>query len=113
FIEKNQQNEYVLKEKYNENYLLQPHCIQILGVFLLLEIDGEADSIRSNHLAEVLIGQGKSWTLALLAGFFSLSNYQVTVACYSDYLSQRDEKDFKYYLAPFKFTNYVKYRTLS
>ncbi|CAF3311875.1 unnamed protein product [Rotaria socialis] len=111
FIEKNHQGEYVLKEKYNKKYLLQPHCIQILGVLMLLDIDGKTNTISSKHLAEILTGQGKSWTLALLAGFFSLVGCQVTVGCYNDYLSRRDEGDFKKYLDPFKFTNNVKYRT--
>ncbi|CAF4982196.1 unnamed protein product, partial [Rotaria sp. Silwood1] len=110
FLEKHQ-NEYVLKEKYNENLFLQPHCIQILGVLILLDIKGITDSSPPNHLGEILTGQGKSWALALLAGFFSLVGYQVTVGCYSDYLSHRDENDFKKNLEPFYFQNSVQYRT--
>ena len=111
FLEINSQGKYVLKQKYNENYLLKPHCIQILGVFLLLDINGNNKEIPSNHLAEILTGQGKSWALGLLAGYFSLMGYEVTVACYSDYLSRRDQKDFKSNFEPFKLTNQVKYRT--
>ncbi|CAF1287493.1 unnamed protein product [Rotaria sp. Silwood1] len=110
FIEKHH-GEYVLKDKYNRNYLLQPHCIQILGILMLLDIDGNTNSLPPNHLAEILTGQEKSWTLALLGGYFSLIGYQVTVSCYSNYLSRRDENDFKKNLEPFNFTNYVKYRT--
>ncbi len=54
-----------------------------------------------NHLARILTGQGKSWATELLAGFFQLVGYRITVACYSDYLSKRDEKDFINHLAPF------------
>ncbi|CAF1234525.1 unnamed protein product [Rotaria magnacalcarata] len=111
FIEINSQGKYVLKQKYNQNYLLKPHCIQILGVFLLLDFNGSNNNIPPNHLAEILTGQGKSWALALLAGYFSLMGYQVTVACYSDYLSKRDQRDFKTNFDPFKLTNEVKYRT--
>ncbi|CAF1180252.1 unnamed protein product [Didymodactylos carnosus] len=110
FIEK-RNNKYQLKNKYNETYLLQPHCIQILGVLMLLNIDEEGKSIPPNHLAEILTGQGKSWALALLAGFFSLTSYQVTVGCYSNYLSKRDKSDFEKNLAPFNFTNDVNYTT--
>ncbi|CAF4682921.1 unnamed protein product, partial [Didymodactylos carnosus] len=88
-----------------------PHCIQILGVLILLESDGNSNSLPSNHLAEILTGQGKSWALALLGGYFSLIGYKVTVGCYSDYLSRRDENDFKKNLEPFNFVNIVKYRT--
>ncbi|CAF1411630.1 unnamed protein product [Adineta steineri] len=103
--------EYILKEKCNTNYLLQPHCIQILGVMILLDIDGNTNSLPPNHLGEILTGQGKSWALALLGGYFSLIGYQVTVGCYSDYLSRRDENDFKKNLEPFRFQNSVQYQT--
>ncbi|CAF1499257.1 unnamed protein product [Rotaria sordida] len=78
---------------------------------MILNVDGESNSIPPNHLAEILTGQGKSWALALLAGYFSLNGYQVTVACYSDYLSQRDEKDFRKNLDAFQFENKVEYKT--
>ncbi|CAF1267977.1 unnamed protein product, partial [Rotaria sordida] len=113
FIEKNPEGEYILKANNNTEYLLQPHCIQILGVLIILDINESTNSIPHNHFAEILTGQGKSWALALLAGFFSLTGYQVTVACYSDYLSQRDKNDFKNNLDPFHFTNNIEYKTFS
>ncbi|CAF4247308.1 unnamed protein product, partial [Adineta steineri] len=112
FIEKRQE-EFVLKEKCNTNYLLQPHCIQILGVLILLDSDGNTNSLPPNHLGEILTGQGKSWALALLGGYFSLIGFRVTVGCYSDYLSRRDEKDFKKNLEPFCFQDCVKYQTFT
>ena len=77
-----------LKKENKSLPFLQPHCIQILGVFKLLSLDTDSNGIP-NHLGQILTGQGKSWALALLAGFFALFGYQVTVACYSDYLSKK------------------------
>jgi hypothetical protein len=111
FLEKNSTGEYVPKKEFNEEYLLQPHCIQILGVLMILDINGQSQSLPPNHFAEILTGQGKSWALALLAGYFSLNGYRVTVACYSDYLSQRDKKDFQKNFDAFRFPNEVEYKT--
>ncbi|CAF3364109.1 unnamed protein product, partial [Rotaria sp. Silwood2] len=112
FIEKNHKGEYILKSKFNKNYLLQPHCIQILGVLILLGIDENSNTIPVKHIAEILTGQGKSWALCLLAGYFSLTGYRVTVACYSTYLTERDAAEFKKNFDPFNFTNPIEYETL-
>lgn len=111
FLEKNSASEYVPKNEFNKKYLLQPHCIQILGVLMILDINGQSKSLPPNHFAEILTGQGKSWALAFLAGYFSLNDYRVTVACYSDYLSQRDKKDFQKNFDAFRFPNTVEYKT--
>lgn len=108
-------------------YFLQPHCIQILGIFKLLGLDSlenmPSENMSSNciidaflektpnHLGEVLTGQGKSWILSLLAGFFALLERSVTVACYSDYLSTRDAEEFKRYLKQFNFLSQVRHLT--
>lgn len=39
-------------------------------------------------------GEGKSIILGLLSCLLALLGYEVDVACYSPYLSSRDEKDF-------------------
>jgi preprotein translocase subunit SecA len=110
-IEKKDNGDYLLKDKSNEKYFLQPHCIQILGILMLLDVHKGAESIPSNHLAEILTGQGKSWALALLAGYVSLTGYEVTVACYRDYLSRRDKDDFNKDSYCFQFENKVTDRT--
>jgi hypothetical protein len=111
FIEKSK-NSYILKDKnkFNEKYFLKPHCIQILGIFKILALDNDKTNKIDNNLAEILTGQGKSWALGLLAGFFNLIGYKVNVACYSIYLSERDQKDFKNYMEPFNFKD-VSYDT--
>ncbi|CAF1408560.1 unnamed protein product [Adineta steineri] len=112
FIEKNHENnKYVLKDKFNKNCFLKPHCIQILGLFILFNMNDENKDFPPNHLAEIVTGQGKSWALALLAGYFSLIGYQVTVSCYSEYLMERDKQSFQEYLDPFNFNDSVKYET--
>ncbi|CAF1312742.1 unnamed protein product [Adineta steineri] len=111
FIEKNRENKYVLKDKFNKDCFLKPHCIQILGLFILLNMTVENEDFPPNHLAEIVTGQGKSWALALLAGYFSSIGYQVTVSCYSEYLMERDKKSFRKYLDPFNFNDSVKYET--
>ncbi|CAF3778311.1 unnamed protein product, partial [Adineta steineri] len=112
FIEKNHENnKYILKDKFNKNCFLKPHCIQILGLFILFNMNDENKDFPPNHLAEIVTGQGKSWALALLAGYFSLIGYQVTVSCYSEYLMERDKKSFQEYLDPFNFNDSVKYET--
>jgi hypothetical protein len=110
FITKTSQNKYNLKESFNKNYFLKPHCIQILGILRILALDKSRDGIR-NHSLEILTGQGKSWVLAIVAIFFSMIGYDVTVACYSEYLSERDKADFSKYTEPFNLKNLVSYKT--
>lgn len=42
-----------------------------------------------------MTGEGKSITLAVVSIIFALYGFDVSCACYSDYLSQRDYMDFK------------------
>ncbi|CAF1453216.1 unnamed protein product [Adineta ricciae] len=111
FIGKNSENQYVLKENFDKTCFLQPHCIQILGVFFLLNMNDEKNDSLLSGLAEITTGQGKSWVLALLAAYFSLIGYRVTVSCYSDYLTKRDSEYFRRYFEPFDLNKSVQYRT--
>ncbi len=90
--------------------MLKPQCIQILAILRLLSVDSPYANIP-NQLAQILTGQGKSWVLALIAAFFSMIGYNVTVACYSEYLTKRDMNDFKRYMEPLKTANNVNYMT--
>ncbi len=86
--------------------ILKPHPAQILAIFRLLgmnvaapypnnpDIQAEVDLYIQNHLAEIKTGEGKSITLAVTAQIFALMGYDVDVACYSNYLSERDFEDF-------------------
>ena len=48
-----------------------------------------------DNLVQILTGEGKSITLACVSIIFALYGYDISCACYSDYLSQRDYMDFK------------------
>lgn len=108
-------SKYELKKSINNDstaYFLKPQSVQILSILRILSLDNKNDSIP-NHLFEILTGQGKSWVLALIAGFFSLIGYKVTVACYSDYLSSRDNLNFVKHMSPFNFNTSVDFCTFS
>ena len=47
------------------------------------------------HMVEVLTGQGKSVVLALTSIVLAFFGFRVDCACYSEYLSDRDRKEFK------------------
>lgn len=48
-----------------------------------------------DNFVQIKTGQGKSVTLATVSIIFALYGYNVSCACYSAYLSQRDYSDFK------------------
>jgi preprotein translocase subunit SecA len=47
-----------------------------------------------NHLVEIKTGEGKSITLAVAAATLALLKFDVYVACYSQYLTDRDYRQF-------------------
>lgn len=54
-----------------------------------------AFSTLENHLLQIGTGEGKSVTLAITACIFGLLGYDVRCACYSKYLSERDQAAFQ------------------
>ena len=104
----------------------KPHVIQILGLMFCLGLGdtkeplknryvGRADppilgsyirdfmSKTKNSIGEILTGQGKSWAISFLASFFALMRYDVVIACYSRYLTDRDQESFNKNLHQFHF----------
>ncbi len=77
-----------------ESYLLRPHAAQIISIFRMLGIDESSSSLR-NNLVQIGTGEGKSVTLAVTASVLALLGFEVSCACYSDYLSIRDYSAFK------------------
>jgi len=71
-----------------ESYLLKPHPAQVISIFRILKID-ERENL-DNHLVQIKTGEGKSVVLGVLSIFFALMGINVYVACYSQYLSDRD-----------------------
>ncbi len=47
-----------------------------------------------DNFVQIKTGEGKSVTLAAVSIIFALYGYEVNCACYSQYLSERDYKDF-------------------
>lgn len=105
------------------NIELSPHVIQILGCIQFLALDQDLEQKKiigwlnnvPKQVGEILTGQGKSWQISLLSMIYMLAGYEVIVACYSDYLSKRDQEDFN---NNFKFVdkerlNKVKFNTLN
>ncbi|MBX9585798.1 MAG: hypothetical protein K2X50_00940 [Gammaproteobacteria bacterium] len=77
-----------------ESYLLRPHAAQIISILRMLGIDDGTASLK-NNLVQIGTGEGKSVTLAATASVLALLGFDVSCACYSDYLSVRDYNSFK------------------
>lgn len=102
---------------------LRPHVIQILGCIKLLNIDKLSNQNMMKicewlpripkQIGQILTGQGKSWQISLLSMIYALFDYDVIVACYSEYLSSRDASDFKKYFSMMQEkAEKVKFKTL-
>lgn len=115
-----------------ESYLLKPHAAQVVSIFRILgvgDIEHDSNSILSwfrfgkkhqqpknriiNNLVQIGTGEGKSVTLAVTASVLSLLGYDVMCACYSDYLSQRDYRDFSPIFDVLGITEYISYGTFN
>ena len=93
------------------NTLLQPHSTQVLTLLRLLSVD-EPGGLK-DHLIQIKTGEGKSITLGIAATLFGLLGYRVNVACYSSYLSSRDEKAFTELFRAFNLFSWdIKYSTI-
>jgi hypothetical protein len=91
--------------------LLQPSNTQILSIFRLIAID-DPNGIK-DHLAMIKTGEGKSISLGIIATLFSLLDYQVNVVCYSNYLSNRDQKVFSDLFDSFQLHTKIAYSTIN
>jgi len=77
-----------------ETYLLQPHAAQVISIFRLLGV-GDKKEVMQNNLIEISTGEGKSVILAATASVLALLGFEVSCACYSQYLSERDHRAFR------------------
>ncbi|CAK9102159.1 VWFA domain-containing protein [Durusdinium trenchii] len=76
-----------------QEFLIKPHCIQVLTLLCLTGYGNQRDELE-NHLMQIRTGEGKSIALGGGAALLALLGFQVRCICYSKYLSQRDEKAF-------------------
>lgn len=85
----------------------KPHPVQVLSLFLLFDISNDkypgawtnvnfgATLPLENHLLNIGTGEGKSITLAIASSILALMGYEVHIACYRKFLSDRDEQAFR------------------
>jgi len=92
------------------SFLLQPHPAQVISIFRLLGI-GATTEVLENNLIQINTGEGKSITLAIAAATLALFGFEVSCACYSEYLSERDYNAFKALFDLLDLTDYIHYGT--
>ena len=100
-----------------EFYLWQPHAAQVVALFRMFNLDylqlPTRKAILENNLVQILTGEGKSITLAMAASLLALLNFDVSCACYSSYLSERDYQDFKWLFDLLDITGSIHYGTFN
>lgn len=110
-------------------YLLMPHAAQVVAILRILGIGYETqitekghiwDSTKTvvskdliNNLVEIGTGEGKSVVMAVTACIFALVGLEVSCSCYSEYLSNRDKKDFASLFSTLGVDKYIEYGTFN
>lgn len=105
----------------NRNELKQPHVAQVLSIFRIFGIGfarfnlgaGEGKPLIVNNLVQILTGEGKSITLATVAIAFAIVGFNARIACYSEYLSERDCEDFQKLFEVLNVTGKIWYNTFN
>jgi SecA DEAD-like domain len=113
-------------------YLNQPHPAQILGILRCLGVGfnphekvkpknqgfwkkiffNTQEAIRNNFV-QIKTGEGKSVTLAALSIIFGLCDFDVSCACYSQYLSERDFAAFEAMFDMLGLKSQINYNTFN
>ncbi|RNA15556.1 helicase carboxy-terminal domain [Brachionus plicatilis] len=107
-----------------ESYLLQPHPAQVIAIFRILGIGYTPGLIKRytrltwfeqlpKNLVQVNTGEGKSVILAVTSIVLGLAGFDVSCACYSEYLSQRDYEEFKEMFELFGLQRQIFYGTFN
>ncbi|KAL4512821.1 hypothetical protein ABPG72_017506 [Tetrahymena utriculariae] len=106
-----------------KNIFKRPNHTQILSIIMLLGINKEKgfwkgvqslinfDDKFYNQLIEILTGEGKSLVLGFCSITLALLGCEVDVVCYSNYLSDRDNKDFRKLFEIFGVSEKISYGT--
>ncbi|XP_065682287.1 uncharacterized protein LOC124816231 [Hydra vulgaris] len=134
-----QNAEYYNEMKGIENqksYLLTPHPSQVISIFRILgigyielkQVKSLSETFKSvvynekqlvnndklqNNLVQVGTGEGKSLILAVVSCVLSLIGFDVSCACYSEYLSSRDYKSFLPLFTSLDLTTHIHYATFN
>jgi len=99
-------------DENKESYLFIPHPAQILSIFRIFGCGDDNNSLQ-NNLVQIGTGEGKSVTLAVTSTIFALLGFDVSCACYSEYLSTRDFESFQALFDKLEITPYIHYGTFS
>ena len=81
-------------KKRMQSIKFRPHEVQVTTIFLLLGIIKDNEEKLASRMTEVGTGEGKSIVLAITAAYLVLVGFDVRIACYSQYLSERDQINF-------------------
>ncbi|XP_065663336.1 uncharacterized protein LOC136085795 isoform X2 [Hydra vulgaris] len=119
-----------------DTYLLTPHPSQVISIFRILgfgymepkqhrsivkTIKSVVSSLETyvsndklqNNLVQVGTGEGKSLILAVVSCILSVIGFDVSCACYSEYLSSRDYKSFLPLFSSLGLTSHIRYATFN
>jgi hypothetical protein len=124
-------SENVLKNASDQEFLFQPHPVQVIAIFRMLGIGFtqsfktmifnkgkdflgyERETSLRNNLVQIKTGEGKSITLAVTAVVLSLFGFDVYCVCYSQHLSDRDYMAFKGLFERLDLTEKIFYGTFN
>ena len=95
-----------------EYYLFQPHPAQVISIFRIFGV-GDDTSRLQNNLIQIGTGEGKSLILAATSVIFALLGFDVSCACYSEYLSRRDFNAFKSLFNTLNVASHIQYGTFN
>ncbi|KAL4485747.1 hypothetical protein ABPG72_011009, partial [Tetrahymena utriculariae] len=85
------------------------HKVQIVVIMRILNIDLEQESKLQNHVLEIRTGEGKSIIFGISAIIFALIGFSIDCCCYSQYLSERDQRDFQSFFKLFNVQGRICY----
>ncbi len=97
--------------KDRDNFLMRPHPAQIISIFRMLGLDTGTPGQMPHHFIQIGTGEGKSVTLAVSSAILALLGFDVSCACYSEYLSQRDYSAFKSLFDLLRVSDHIHYDT--
>jgi len=104
------------KQMEKETYF-EPNPFPVIGSLLAgtyLQRDVVVDPRHLfNHLVQIGTGEGKSVTLAVTASVLALLGFDVSCACYSEYLSRRDYEEFTSIFTELGVVEHVHYGTFN
>jgi len=95
-----------------EHFLFIPHCAQVLSILRIFGSGDEKNTLQ-NNIVQIGTGEGKSLTLAITSSIFALLGFDVSCACYSQYLSERDYNSFLLLFEKLDIKNDIHYGTFN